>query len=98
MTVRCSEKEETVMEFRGMCLCAALLCVLTPIALGDVSEIFTSYQVNVVGTGVDFQGDAGNEPSFAIDPTDPDTIAVGWRPFDSISDEDYYAGIAYSTR
>jgi len=95
--IRDTEKEEMAMQLRGICLGTVLVCILTLAAFGDVSEVFTSYQVNVVGTGVDFQGDAANEPSFAIDPTDLDTIAVGWRQFDSISAEYYYAGVAYST-
>ena len=72
------------MEFRGVFLRAVLVCVLSPITLADVSEVFTSSQVNVAEAGADSEGDAANEPSFAIDPTDLDRIAVGWRQFDSV--------------
>ena len=40
---------------------------------------FRSIQVNVSSFGNNIIGDAANEPSLAIDPTDPDIIVVGWR-------------------
>lgn len=59
---------------------------------------FVSVQVNVDGNGQNIPGDAGNEPSIAVDPTNPDRIVIGWRQFDDI--EKYYslpgAGWAYS--
>ncbi len=45
---------------------------------------FVSIQVNVDAQGGNKKGDAGNEPSIAIDPTNPKRIAIGWRQFDTI--------------
>ena len=40
---------------------------------------FTSYQVNVDVQGNNIVGDAANEPSIAVDPTDGNKITIGWR-------------------
>ena len=55
-----------------------------------------SVQVNVDGSGANIVGDAANEPSLAVDPTDPSRIVVGWRQFDSISSNFRQAGIGRS--
>ncbi|UCE60160.1 MAG: exo-alpha-sialidase [Phycisphaerales bacterium] len=57
---------------------------------------FTSYQVNVNISGNDIVGDAANEPSIAIDPTNPDNIVIGWRQFNTINSNFRQAGWAYS--
>ena len=57
---------------------------------------FTSVQVNVDGAGNNIVGDAANEPSMAIDPTDPRNIVVGWRQFDAVTSDFRQAGYAYS--
>ena len=57
---------------------------------------FRSIQVNVSSFGNNIVGDAANEPSLAIDPTDPDIIVVGWRQFDTINSNFREAGRAYS--
>jgi len=41
-------------------------------------------------------GDAANEPSIAVDPTNPNIIVIGWRQFDSVSSNFRQAGWAYS--
>jgi hypothetical protein len=41
-------------------------------------------------------GDAGNEPSIAIDPTAPNRMAIGWRQFDTIASNFRQAGYSYS--
>src|SRR4051812_44779080 len=46
---------------------------------------FTSFQVNVNAIGRNILGDAANEPSIAVDPTDPSRMSIGWRQFDSIT-------------
>jgi len=46
---------------------------------------YVSVQVNVDDFGQNIVGDAANEPSIAINPTNPDNIVVAWRQFDSIS-------------
>jgi len=57
----------------------------------------TSYQVNVNGAGQNIPGDAANEPSMCIDPTNRNLMAVGWRQFDSIGSSFRQAGVGYST-
>src|SRR5204863_8652450 len=56
-----------------------------------------SRQVNVNVRGENVIGDAANEPSFCIDPTNPNRLAVGWRQFNSVTNDFRQAGFAYST-
>ena len=63
-----------------------------PVARGK----FVSVQVNVDANGSNIAGDAANEPSIAIDPTDPNRIAIGWRQFNNVSSNFRQAGRAYS--
>ena len=58
---------------------------------------FVSVQVNVDGTGANLVGDAANEPSIAVDPTDPTKMAIGWRQFDNVSSDFRQAGWGYTT-
>lgn len=53
-------------------------------------------QVNVDETGANITGDAANEPSIALDPTDPDRVVIGFRHFDDVSVLFREAGWAYS--
>src|SRR6201984_3144159 len=46
---------------------------------------FISYQVNVDQNGNNIVGDAANEPSITVDPTNPNTMVIGWRQFNSVS-------------
>ena len=46
---------------------------------------FVSHQVNVNGAGQNITGDAANEPSIAVDPTNHNRMVIGWRQFDSVS-------------
>lgn len=62
----------------------------------ETLSAFTSVQVNVNSQGQNIVGDAANEPSMTVDPTNPSRIAVGWRQFDSISSNFRQAGNAYS--
>jgi hypothetical protein len=59
---------------------------------------FHSVQVNTDAQGNDIIRDAANEPSLAIDPTNPQRIVIGWRQFDTIFDPAAFrqAGVAYS--
>lgn len=57
---------------------------------------FFSIQVNTNAAGQNILGDAANEPSIAIDPTNPDRMVMGWRQFDTISSNFRQAGFAYS--
>jgi len=57
---------------------------------------FVSVQVNVDEFGNNIPGDAANEPTIAVDPTDPSRIVIGWRQFDTIESNFRQAGVAYS--
>ncbi len=54
------------------------------------------HQVNVDNNGMNILGDAANEPSIAVDPNNPNHMAIGWRQFDSITSDFRQAGHAYS--
>jgi hypothetical protein len=55
-----------------------------------------SVQVNVDGEGNNIVGDAANEPSLAVDPTDPRRMVIGWRQFDTVASSFRQAGWGYS--
>ena len=57
---------------------------------------FVSVQVNVDADGNNIIGDAANEPSIAVDPTDPNRMAIGWRQFDTINSNFRQAGVGFS--
>src|SRR6476620_10104815 len=57
---------------------------------------FISYQVNVNGSGQNITGDAANEPSIAVDPTDRNKMVIGWRQFDSVSSNFRQAGWGFT--
>ena len=59
-------------------------------------ENISCIQVNVDADGNNIMGDAANETSIAIDPTDPNRMVMGWRQFDDISSNFRQAGFAYS--
>lgn len=61
------------------------------------AQTATIIQANVNASGQNITGDAANEPSIAVDPTNPNHIAIGWRQFDSVSSNFRQAGNAYST-
>jgi hypothetical protein len=63
-----------------------------PIRVG----IATTYQVNVDLGGANIPGDAANEPSIAVDPNNPNRMAIGWRQFDTIASNYRQAGFAYT--
>ena len=56
-----------------------------------------SHQVNVAASGQNIPGDAANEPSMCIDPTNPNRMAVGWRQFDTTNSNFRQSGVAYTT-
>lgn len=59
-------------------------------------DSFVAVQVNVDDNGMNIQGDAANEPSIAVDPTDPDKMVIGWRQFDTVESNFRQAGYAYT--
>ncbi len=60
-------------------------------------DVFTSVQVNVNGSGQNIVGDAANESSLCVDPTNPNKMSIGWRQFNSVSSNFRQAGWAYTT-
>jgi hypothetical protein len=70
---------------------------ISPVPLGGPVMGVQSVQVNVDAQGNNVFGDAANEPSMAIDPTDPDRIVIGWRQFDNVASNFRQAGRGYST-
>ena len=61
-----------------------------------VRDGFESIQVNTDASGCNIVGDAANEPSIAVDRTDPRRIVIGWRQFDTVTSDFRQAGWAYS--
>ncbi|UCF34123.1 MAG: exo-alpha-sialidase, partial [Phycisphaerales bacterium] len=61
-----------------------------------IRDAYLSIQVNVDDSGNNILNDAANEPSIAVDPTDPARIAIGWRQFDTIASNFRQAGVGYS--
>ena len=66
---------------------------------GMISQLgaFMSYQVNVDSNGQNIVGDAANEPSITLDPTNPNRMAIGWRQFDSVFSNFRKGGWGYTT-
>jgi hypothetical protein len=58
---------------------------------------YTSYQVNVDANGNNIVGDAANEPSICVDPTNRNKMSIGWRQFDSVASNFRQAGFAHTT-
>ncbi len=47
--------------------------------------------------GMNIVDDAGNEPSIAFDPNNPNKMAIGWRQFDDINNNFRQAGNGFTT-
>src|SRR5262245_37795856 len=76
---------------------AALLISVSSLHSAVSTPFGVSYQVNVNAAGQNIGGDAANEPSMCIDPTNPNRIAIGWRQFDTTNSNFRQAGYGYST-
>src|SRR4029077_16150172 len=59
--------------------------------------VFTSFQANVDASGNNILGDAANEPSISVDPTDGNKMVIAWRQFNSINSDFRQAGWGYTT-
>jgi hypothetical protein len=59
--------------------------------------LFTSFQVNVDADGNNILGDAANEPSITVDPTNHDRMAIGWRQFNSVQSDFRQGGYGFTT-
>jgi hypothetical protein len=62
----------------------------------SMNNIVTT-QVNVDVNGQNIVGDAANEPSIAVDPNDHNKIAIGWRQFNTVSNNFREAGWGFTT-
>ncbi len=74
--------------------------VLPPAMSGERLPLRGPYinnQANIDPFGQNITGDAANEPSIAVDPTNPNRIAIGWRQFDTIQSNFRKGGWAFST-
>lgn len=60
------------------------------------SAIFTN-QVNVNPSQHNIVGDAANEPSIAVDASNPAKMLIGWRQFDDVNSNFRQAGYAFSS-
>src|SRR5438552_6855519 len=75
---------------------AALVLAISPALVSTFGQ-YASYQVNVDANGNNRIGDAANEPSICVDPTDGNKMSIGWRQFDSVLSNFRQAGFGYST-
>src|SRR5438105_7995071 len=60
-------------------------------------DTFTSYQVNVDANGHTIVDEAANEPSIAVDPTNPSKMTIGWRQLNSVESNFRQGGWGYTT-
>jgi hypothetical protein len=58
---------------------------------------YTSYQVNVDGSGNNIPGDAANESSIAVDPNNPSKMAIAFRQYPSTVGNNRKPGYAYTS-
>jgi hypothetical protein len=61
-----------------------------------VNGSYVSVQVNVDLLGQNIVGDAGNEPSIAVNPINGNNMVIGWRQFDTITNNFRQAGWSYT--
>ena len=59
--------------------------------------VFTSYQVNVDANGNNIVGDAANECTITVDPTNSNRMAIGWRQFNNVTSNFRQGGWGYTT-
>ena len=58
---------------------------------------FTSFQVNVNASGQNIFGDAANECSISVDPTNGNKMTIAWRQFNDVTSNFRQAGWGYTT-
>src|SRR6266480_756283 len=58
---------------------------------------FISHQVNVNASGLNILGDAANECSISVDPTNLSKMTIAWRQFNNVISNFRQAGWAYTT-
>jgi BNR/Asp-box repeat len=59
--------------------------------------VFISYQVNVDANGQNIVGDAANECSISVDPTNSNKMTIGWRQFNDVNSNFRQGGWGYTT-
>src|SRR5437899_12290193 len=59
--------------------------------------VFISYQANVDANGNNIVGDAANECSISVDPTNGSRMAIGWRQFNNVTSNFRQGGWGYTT-
>src|SRR6266576_2612296 len=59
--------------------------------------LFISYQVNVDQNGQNIVGDAANECSISVDPTNGNKMAIAWRQFNDVTSNFRQGGYGYTT-
>jgi hypothetical protein len=58
---------------------------------------FTSFQVNVNASGQNILGDAANECSISVDPTNGTKMTIAWRQFNDVTSNFRQGGWGYTT-
>src|SRR5947208_13305724 len=58
---------------------------------------FTSFQVNVDANGNNILGDAANECSISVDPTNGNKMTIAWRQFNNVTSNFRQGGWGYTT-
>src|SRR5438034_11168168 len=58
---------------------------------------FISHQVNVNASGQNILGDAANECSISVDPTNGNKMTIAWRQFNDVASNFRQAGWGYTT-
>src|SRR5262245_39154611 len=59
--------------------------------------VFTSYQVNVDQNGQNIVGDAANECTISVDPTNGTKMTIAWRQFNNVTSNFRQGGWGYTT-
>lgn len=62
----------------------------------SMNSIVTT-QVNVDQNGQNIVGDAANEPSIAVDQNNPNRMSIGWRQFNTVTNNFRQAGYGFTT-
>jgi hypothetical protein len=63
----------------------------------SIFGLFTSYQANVDQNGQNIIGDAANECSISVDPTDGNKMTIAWRQFNDVTSNFRQGGWGFTT-
>lgn len=70
---------------------------MAPFLVVTLAQAQQGVQINTDALGLNIPGDAANEPSFAVNPLNPQNMVVGWREFPTINSDFRLAGYAVTT-